>query len=90
VAPPAPIVAPARDTVEAILKSMNGREGVVTARRATVSGLIIGVEGDLVTIDRLHERREDRDAAEVGHPRDPRARAAAADVLVARRRGARA
>lgn len=50
VAPPPPTVAPARATVEAILKSMNGREGVVTARRATVSGLIIGVEGDLVTI----------------------------------------
>lgn len=50
VAPPAPVVAPARATVEAILKSMNGREGVVTARKATVAGLIIGVEGDLVTI----------------------------------------
>ncbi len=49
---PAPIVTPgpSRDTVETILKSMNGREGVVVARRATVSGLIIGVEGELVTV----------------------------------------
>ena len=57
-APPAPVVPPApnvtpgslRATVEVILKSMNGREGVVVARRATVSGLIIGVEGEMVTL----------------------------------------
>jgi len=54
--PVAPVIAPgvtdsdAAIKFETILRAMNGREGVVFAGGTKVRGLIVGVEGDFVTV----------------------------------------
>lgn len=47
---PAPRIASAAAQLETILQGMKGREAVVYAAGAKVTGLIIGVDGDFVTI----------------------------------------
>ncbi len=48
--PPPPRITSASSQLETILKGMKGREAVVYAAGAKVTGLIIGVDGDFVTI----------------------------------------
>ncbi len=48
--PPPPRITSASSQLETILQGMNGREAVVYAAGAKVTGLIIGVDGDFVTI----------------------------------------
>ena len=48
--PPPPRITSAASQLETILQGMKGREAVVYAAGAKVTGLIIGVDGDFVTI----------------------------------------
>ncbi len=48
--PPPPRITSASSQLETILQGMKGREAVVYAAGAKVTGLIIGVDGDFVTI----------------------------------------